>query len=259
MSSRSGHQHAPVTELITDDEVVLAARHWPSTDGLPTVVIAHGFTASKDHPEVVALADRLTAEGYGVVTFDGRGHGVSDGMCTLGDLERLDVAAAAEFARRHTTNVVVVGVSMGAIAALRYAVGDPALVGLIAVSGPATWRLHSARSALAAAATRTRLGRQLVARIQGVRLARDLVVGIPPLSLAAQVRCPAAIIHGERDTFIPASEAQLLHGQLAGPRRIELVAGMGHGFTAASHRPIVDALGWIATRERTDTAATAPA
>ena len=64
--------------------------------------------------------------------------------------------------------VVIVGASMGAIAALRYAAGpvvDPGLVGVVAVSSPAGWRLpRNARSVLAAGLTRTRLGRLLPER-----------------------------------------------------------------------------------------------
>ena len=63
------------------------------------------------------------------ITYDGRGQGDSGGLCTLGDAERHDVAAAVAFAREHADRVVVVGASMGAIAVLRHAAGDADLAG----------------------------------------------------------------------------------------------------------------------------------
>ena len=70
------------------------------------------------------------------------------GESTLGDLERHDVAVAVEVARERSERVVVVGASMGAIAALRYAVTDDDLAGTVIVSCPAGWRLpHNAHAA----------------------------------------------------------------------------------------------------------------
>src|SRR5690606_6135123 len=82
------------------------------------------------------------------------------GLCTLGDAERHDVAAAAAAARTLAPQVVVVGASLGAIAALRHAVDDAGLAGVVTVSAPARWRLRTPRAALAALLTRTGAGRR---------------------------------------------------------------------------------------------------
>src|SRR6476619_5040695 len=93
--------------LTTVDEVTLAGRHWPSSDTpsergqSATVVITHGFAASKDDAAVLAVTHALRARGHAVLTYDGRGQGDSDGLCTLGDAERHDVAAAVAAAREH--------------------------------------------------------------------------------------------------------------------------------------------------------------
>ena len=52
------------------------------------------------------MAHELRAEGHAVITYDMRGHGESEGLCTLGDLERLDVAAAVVAARDLAPRVV---------------------------------------------------------------------------------------------------------------------------------------------------------
>ncbi|MGH9112928.1 MAG: alpha/beta hydrolase, partial [Acidimicrobiales bacterium] len=120
------------TALLTADGVRLAARWWeaPSTIGDPAgsvaVVLVHGFAASKDEASVEEVARRLSASGNPVLTYDSRGHGESAGLCTLGDLERLDVDAAVGAAVERAGEVVVVGTSMGGVAVLNHMAGAPA-------------------------------------------------------------------------------------------------------------------------------------
>jgi pimeloyl-ACP methyl ester carboxylesterase len=229
----------------------LAANAWRGADpGLDTaVVVAHGLTITKDHPSVVAVAEALAAAGFAVIAYDGRGHGGSEGRCTLGTDEVLDVAAAVAWAGAAGRPVVAVGSSMGAIAVLRYAATDDQLAGVVAVSAPARWRIHSARALLAAGMTRTGLGRRVVERRTGVRLATTWAAAPAPQDVVGRVSCPAAIIHGGRDRFIPPSEAVRLHDRLTGARRLDIVEGMGHGFGAGAADAIVGAVRWaIAAR-----------
>jgi alpha-beta hydrolase superfamily lysophospholipase len=238
-------------ELCTEDGVRLAATTWLGDDRTPeaAVVVAHGLTITKDHPTVVSLADELVAQGFAVVAYDGRGHGASEGLCTLGCEEALDVAAAVEHARTMSPRVVAVGSSMGAIAVLRYGTRDPDLTGVVAVSSPARWRIHSARSLVAAVMTRTRVGRDTVRRRKAVRLAPKWTPTPAPQELAAQLACPVAIVHGSRDRFIPVREAERLYARAGANRRLDIVPGMGHGFGSRATPAIVEAVRWaLSTR-----------
>ena len=133
---------------------------------------------------------------------------VSGGESTLGDLECHDVAAAVGVARERCEVVVVVGASMGAIAALRHAAGDDCIAGTVLVSCPAAWRLpRNVQGVAAAVLTRTALGRLLARRLLGLRIASDWNNPEPPVDLAPRVRSPLAILHGDADAFIPASDA----------------------------------------------------
>src|SRR5688500_11138538 len=108
--------------LLTSDRVSLACRSWRCPDPpRAAVVLVHGFCSGAEDPDVVAVADAMAEAGLDVISYDGRGHGASAGLCTLGDDERHDVAAAVELARLRSSRVVVVGASMGAIAVLRHA------------------------------------------------------------------------------------------------------------------------------------------
>jgi pimeloyl-ACP methyl ester carboxylesterase len=231
--------------LRTSDEIHLASRLRTAGTPRASVVLVHGFSASGDDPHVSRLADALHESELDVVTYDARGHGASGGECTLGDLERHDVAAAVTLARRRTDRVVLVGASMGAIAVLRHAAADPQVGGVVAVSCPARWRLpKNARSVLAAGLTRTSPGRALASRVLRVRIASRWTNAEPPLALVPRLRAPLALVHGADDRFIPPADAQELHAAATGPCRLTLVPRMGHAFDAAGLPAIAAAVEW---------------
>jgi pimeloyl-ACP methyl ester carboxylesterase len=238
----------PLT-LRTGDGLSLAADAWlPATPGTSAVVLVHGFTAHRRDPAVMAMAHDLRDAGHAVIAYDKRGHGESDGLCTLGDHERHDVAAATAAARDLAPQVVLVGASLGAIAVLRHAVDDPRLAGVVTVSSPAQWKLRSPRAAVAAVLTRTGVGRRLARRL-GARLDSAWSWTDPPDALAARLTVPLAVVHGTGDRFMPTSEAELLHtagegGATHGPRRLDLVTDMGQAFCTRGHEAVTDAVAW---------------
>ena len=231
--------------LHTDDGVDLAAA-LTTTEGTPrgAVVLVHGFTASQDDPTVADLRTALVDAGLDVVTYDARGHGGSGGSCTLGIDERHDVAAAVAMARRRCDDVVVVGASMGAIAALGHAAEDTALAGVVTVSSPARWRLHGLPTLGAAFMTKTRLGRRLLASKLRVRVAPRIKLGPEPRSLASRLRVPLAVVHGTADRFMPVTEADELFRSAGARRRIDVLPGMGHAFHPLAAPRILDAVAW---------------
>ncbi|HWS45254.1 MAG TPA: alpha/beta hydrolase [Acidimicrobiia bacterium] len=241
----------PRPTLLTADGVTLAGRRW-LVEPAPAaaVVIVHGFSASSECPQVEALAEALHGDGLDVVTYDARGHGCSDGESTLGDHEQHDVAAAVALARERTPHVILVGASMGAIATLRYAVTDAALCGAVAVSCPAEWRLpRNARGILAAAMTRTPVGRRITSRLTGVRVAGRWTNPEPPLALAPRLQVPVTYVHGTDDKFIPVHDAAVLARATVAPRNTVIVRGMGHAFEPIAIEPIREAVAWTLARE----------
>jgi pimeloyl-ACP methyl ester carboxylesterase len=233
--------------LLTSDGVQLATRSWPSSGtARAIVVLVHGFSASKDHPNVVALAMRLREQGLDVVSYDARGHGESGGTCTLGDLEHHDVAAAVAWARLRSSRVVLVGASLGGVAVLHHAASGPEVAGVVVVSSPSEWRMPlRARALLMGGLTRTKAGRWVSARHMQVRIHPVWTEPEPPRSLAARVTAPLAIVHGNRDRLIPTRAALDLYAGGEGNRRLLLVPEMGHAFDRAGHKAICDAVDWI--------------
>ncbi|NKI44736.1 alpha/beta hydrolase family protein [Streptomyces physcomitrii] len=110
----------------TSDGVALEAAHAPgpgsgtAPDDL-VIVLAHGFTGSRDRPHLRRAARVLTRYAP-VVTFSFRGHGGSGGRSTVGDRELLDLAAVVAWARSlGYRRVATVGFSMGGSVVLRHA------------------------------------------------------------------------------------------------------------------------------------------
>jgi uncharacterized protein len=230
----------------TTDDVVLTGRRWLRADEpRAAVVLVHGFSASANDPDVCEVAEALHTDGADVVCYDARGHGTSEGHSTLGDLERHDVAAAVDAARERTEHVVLVGASMGAIAALRYAAHSDGLVGVVSVSCPAQWRLpRNVHGVLAAGLTRTRVGRAVASRWMGVQVAPRWTNPEPPIALVPKVNAPLAILHGAADRFVPASDAAELYEVAGDPRRLQIVPAMGHAFAPQSVAAIREAVDW---------------
>lgn len=229
----------------TDDGVRLAVRRWrPAVSRGTTVVLVHGFGATKDSRTVSRVADALTLDGHDVLSYTARGHGESEGLCTLGDSEHRDVDAAVRLARADADRVVSVGASMGAIAVLRHASQD-APDGVVTVSSPAEWQLpRTLQSVGAAALTQTRPGRWIARHALRVRLAERWTDATAPVELVTRIDVPLAIIHGHDDAFIKRHEAHKLFAASSDPRRLDLVDGMGHAYAVESPPVICQCVQW---------------
>jgi len=242
--------------------VRLSLRRWRAAEPKgEAVVLTHGLGASKNHRPIVAVARMLSEHGYDVVTYDGRGHGTSDGLCTLGELECLDVAAAVARARTDADHVIAVGASMGAIAVLRHAAqeDEPALDGVVALSSPAMWSVpRTPRGIMSIFLTRTRAGRLVASRRLGVRLAKAWSSLDPPAELVARLSVPVAIVHGLRDRFIQPTAARTLYARARDPRRIELVPRMGHAYDDHAVPAVLHSVEWAISAARSRVPTTTP-
>jgi len=246
LGARARHE----TELHTDDGVLLRARWLRHPEGAApaTVVLVHGFSATQDHRDILALATAAHAAGYDVLTYDARGHGRSGGRCAVGSAEHADVACAAEAAAALAAPVILVGVSMGAVAVANYlGTGTTtAVAGAVLVSGPARWRMRpSPVGLLTAALTRTAPGRWAAARWLRVRIAPRWRTGEAPESTLRRVSLPLAVVHGTGDRLLGSIHGRRLHASAGGPSRLIEVDGMGHGVDERGRAATLEALQWV--------------
>lgn len=234
--------------LIAADGVALHGREWSTPAARAVVVLVHGLAGSSEDPAVVRQAEALRAAGFHVLTYDSRGHGRSEGQCTLGDREAYDVAAAVAKARGSGLDVVLVGASMGAVAALRYAAsGEDKLAGVVSISAPATWRTpRSAPGLLVIGLARTRLGREIAKRRLRVRIAPTWITSEPPTELVRRIGVPVAIVHGDQDRYIPTTDPEAIYLSCDSRyRRLDLIPGMGHAFDQKAVSAVTHAVEWI--------------
>lgn len=129
----------------------LRLRTWtrPGSPAQPAVVIVHGVGDSLE--SFVDHGLEFAARGHTVLLLDTRGHGGSEGdRITLGAREREDVRAAMDRLRRDgmaESGLLLIGHSMGGVAVLRAAAGQPDVRAVIVEAPYDTFRETIARHA----------------------------------------------------------------------------------------------------------------
>jgi pimeloyl-ACP methyl ester carboxylesterase len=245
-------RHVETATLTADGVELQVRRSSHATGSRAVVVVAHGFAAGRDNSDVLALAEQLYASGFDVVTYDARGHGGSEGRCGVGSSEHLDVACVVAHTATEDLPMVVVGVSMGAIAVVSYLAEvsepDPLLSGAVLVSSPSRWRMRpSAVGLLNVALTRSAIGRWAARRWLGVRIRPGWFPGETPESAMARVGIPVVVIHGTDDRLLASSHARRLHESGPPSNRLQIVKGMGHGLDKPGRRAVLEAVEWVLT------------
>ena len=116
-------------------DVEVAAWTLHTVHGAPAVVLVHGFKTSRE--EMIPWARFLHDAGYNVLLLDTRGAGKSGGSTVgLGATEPHDISQAVTVARQQfgTDKVAVLGISLGAGAAILAAADDPEISAVVADS-----------------------------------------------------------------------------------------------------------------------------
>ena len=222
-----------VTRLFATDGTPLVGSYLPSGGSEAAVLLLHGFGANRRKPAYARLADGLAAS-LPVLALDLRGHGHSGGWSTFGDREADDVIAGAEWLRRMGhRRVVVVGLSMGATAAVHAISHGLDAAGLALVSAPATFRTEPENEA-----TR-RLKRvwDSPAQRRALRMVLGINLGGPDhwrspadsVEMLAGATSPLLVVHGEDDAYFPMTDAEALVAAAAGPATLwREPVGFGH-------------------------------
>lgn len=211
---------AEEVDFQTSDGVELAGLLADPVDRAPVLIIQHGKRRNRD--DVLPWSQLFARAGYGVLAFDWRGHGRSDGSVILhGAQESSDVVAALAFlASRPQTQgrpIGLIGFSMGASS--------------LAMSAPL---LDERVKAVVLDSPYGDLGRMVRDRLRplgifghGPRLAIKAsawpLFGMAPSDIRPEVRLqafaprPVFLTHGAHDTVVPTSEGRHLRDAYPGP------------------------------------------
>jgi pimeloyl-ACP methyl ester carboxylesterase len=209
-------------KFATSDGLVLDGWFIPQRDAGRTIIICHGAGANKGN--FVWFVGILAHRGYNLLIFDFRAHGSSEGRTTTyGIREKLDVRAAVDWLKqerpRQARTIVVLGSSLGAMAAALAAADDIRIDGLVLDSpfiGPYELATHHARRM-------PLLGPLFVDLVLAAMSAETRTDFFSPSAEQAvrQIgRRPVMVIHGDADFVMPASHARRLYEAASGPRRL---------------------------------------
>ncbi len=193
--------------------VSISCRFYPASPGAPSILYFHGNgEVACDHDWIAPLYNR---EGIGLFVADYRGYGRSDGTPTFSSMTA-DAHSIFKFFRKTVRSsgrsepLFLMGRSLGSHSAAELAFCYPEHVrGLIVESGsPNVARL--ARLFGLSSERLADLGETLSVRIRSITL-------------------PALIIHGERDSLIPLSEATTLHEEIGSlQKRLVIIPAADH-------------------------------
>ena len=216
--------------LVSADGVRLGGARLQGPPGaFATVVLVHGMVQSARTPRIHAFA-RLLAGHVNVIVPELRGHGRSEGLCTLGRDEPLDVAAAVAAAPSGLP-VVTVGISLGGASVLLHAGTHGGVAGVVAVSSPARWATWDTPATIRVRRyVESRAGRQVLARVLGTRVVETLVE-VPDASAVVAAIAPAftLLIHDPGDHYFGEEHARTLYRWASEPKDLWLLPRSGHG------------------------------
>lgn len=212
----------------TEDGVKLRGWYWPSKNRA-AVILGHGHGTNR--AELLPEGTALAAAGFGVLLFDWRAHGESDGaLVSFGFHEQKDLAAALKLVAARpdvdSARIGALGFSRGGTVLLQAAPAEPRLRALVVESTAATVRDGVCRD----------FGKGLLGclpvswafALQGLDLdalrAVDRICAVAPR--------PVLLIHGTVDQATPVEDARRLHAAACGPNELWEIPGAGHGHFA---------------------------
>ena len=196
-----------------------------TTSDAPVVILTHGTPGNR--VSMLGRAAFLHQHGYNVLLFDFQSYGKSQGaFSTLGMVESEDILAAIAFVHSLPetmySKIGVLGLSMGATAAVLAASRSADIVALIAESCP----LDATRvlSDVPSEASRN-ADQQLVQQVYGVDITQAR-----PIDYVGKPAGHTAIffINGDADDITPLPGMQALYLAAADPKQYWVVPGAGH-------------------------------
>ncbi len=207
-------------ELLTEDKVKLSAWYTPPQNGT-VILVAHGYGDKR----MEGFHTLFASHGYGVVDWDFRAHGKSEGdFCSLGYYEILDAKAALDFALAQpgVEHVGAWGGSMGAVTMIRATARYPEIEALVADSPFVT--LEEEMDLRVPFPVMRSLIQFFAEEESGVTL--DQVRPVDDIALISPR--PVFLIQGMSDGMVPLDSAQRLYDAAGEPRQLWLENNVHH-------------------------------
>ena len=212
-------------------------------------MLAHGVTAHKDRPWLVALAEALSAAGLASLRLSFAGNGGSEGRFEesvpskeVEDLGRVLDAVDVWGARR----IGYVGHSMGGAIGVLRAAADPRIACLVSLAG-----MVHVRAFFEAQFGHLPFGAPMLDKPEcpwSAALAEDAARIGSVTAQAARVQVPWLLVHGDADELVPYQDALDARAAAGGRPDLVTLAGVDHRFTGAVPTMVDAVVPWLRAR-----------
>lgn len=206
--------------LITSDGLALHAWYTPPQNNV-VVLVAHAHNGLRP----TDMHSLFARHGYGVVSWDFRAHGESEGeVCSLGYYEVLDLEAALDFAlsQPEVERVAAWGGSMGGAGVIMAAALRPEIEAVITDSAFAALEEELIKM------IRLKWMRPLI-RFFAERETGVSIGDVRPVDVIGQISPrPVFIIQGQSDLMVPVTAGERLYDAAGDPRTLWSEEDVGH-------------------------------
>jgi dipeptidyl aminopeptidase/acylaminoacyl peptidase len=201
--------------------------HLTEAKNPPCVITSHGLLSSKDSEKYIALGEHIAREGMGMLRFDFRGIGESEGQEEDNTISKkvTDLSAAIDFIRSHSgsgNRIGLLGSSLGGFLSLMKASTDKEIRAVVIWATP----LHM--DDLGSNKQEEDYPLPPEAFFEDLPRHRLLPL-LPNVS-----NC--LVIHGEKDELVPVEQALGIFNSLGLPKEIHVIGGADHRLTDPAHR-----------------------
>jgi len=208
--ARAGIEGFRAVTVKTPDKLALISWYRPAAPGMATLLVTHGNAGHIGHRvgKLAAFAD----EGYGLFLVGYRGFGGNPGSPSEDGLY-IDGRAGLAWLDRNgvpAEQVVAYGESLGIAVAIEIASAAP--VAAVVLESPYT--------SLADVASSYCWYMPFAASLVTDRFEARKIIG--------KVEAPVLLLHGKRDTIIPARQAEELFAAANEPRELQIIPQAGH-------------------------------
>lgn len=241
---------------LSGGEKLAAFRFWPEGRCNYVLITCHGFRGAKENGgRIFTFARRVNELGMGVVAFDFRGSGESDGEFFHLTLSRQadDLKGVINHvSREFDLPVICLGRSLGGATVLAGAAGDGRVRGYVFWSTPLDLP-GTIKPILGPAYNELAAGREVELEDQGGRfkLGPGLVDDFKRHKMAYYVKQlaarPVLLVHGTNDEVVPSANAAALFAQAANAE-LYMVPGADHRFIELSRLREDITIRWLKKR-----------
>ncbi len=201
--------------------------HLPEIENPPYVITSHGLLSNKESEKYITLGEQISREGMGMLRFDFRGIGESEGEEEDNTISKkiTDLNAAIDFIRSYSgsgNRIGLLGSSLGGFLSLMKASTDKEIKAVVIWATP----LHM--NDLGSKKQEEDYPLPPEAFFEDLPKHRLL----PLLSNVSN----GLVIHGEKDELVPVEQALGIFNSLGLPKEIHVIGGADHRLTDPAHR-----------------------